>query len=90
MADDMFLGLPPPSAKKPSPPQVAEPKITIERRHSPTPAPIIKSVLKRDKPSTDHPKTQGKKPKHIFISISSSLCCFNGMFVFETQPHLLF
>ncbi|RWR72303.1 hypothetical protein CKAN_00051700 [Cinnamomum micranthum f. kanehirae] len=58
MADDMFLGLPPPSAKKPTPPQVAEPKITIERRHSPTPAPIIKSVLKRDKPSTDHPKTQ--------------------------------
>ncbi|KAJ8643007.1 hypothetical protein MRB53_004755 [Persea americana] len=58
MADDMFLGLPPPSAKKPSPPQVAEPKITIERRRSPTPAPIIKSVLKRDKPSTDHPMTQ--------------------------------
>ncbi|CAL9071246.1 unnamed protein product [Musa textilis] len=53
MADDLFQGLPPPSTA--SPPQLPEqPAASSSKRDSPpppAPAPILKSALKRDKPS---------------------------------------
>ncbi|CAA7399015.1 unnamed protein product [Spirodela intermedia] len=53
MADDLFVGLPPPSAA-PVPPE--QPKVASSGRDSssapaPAPAPALKSALKRDKPA---------------------------------------
>lgn len=53
MADDLFVGLPPPSAAAVAPEQ---PKVASSGRDSssspaPAPAPALKSALKRDKPA---------------------------------------
>lgn len=56
MEEDIFQGLPPPSSNQPLPQQVAQPPPPSAARDpssfsspSPSPAPMIKSVLKRDK-----------------------------------------
>ncbi|XP_043693701.1 uncharacterized protein LOC122644150 [Telopea speciosissima] len=55
MADNLFLGLPPPSAKQhtpPVPPSVADQQASNAKKRgsSPAPAPMLKSALKREKP----------------------------------------
>lgn len=72
MADDLFQGLPPPSTA--SPPQLPEqPAASSSKRDSPpppAPAPILKSALKRDKPSD--PQDAGVR--FCSIKIASFMC----------------
>ncbi|MCL7035418.1 hypothetical protein MKW94_026584 [Papaver nudicaule] len=54
MADNLFLGLPPPSARPPLPPSETDQPTQSTTAKEPTPAPpvpILKSALKRSKPS---------------------------------------
>ncbi|OVA02450.1 hypothetical protein BVC80_9099g272 [Macleaya cordata] len=51
MADNLFLGLPPPSARPPPPAATDHPpKGTTKTEAPPAPVPILKSALKRSKP----------------------------------------
>ncbi|KAG6519262.1 uncharacterized protein LOC121967429 isoform X1 [Zingiber officinale] len=64
MADDLFQGLPPPSSAPSPPPEKRSPS-PIERDSPPppppAPAPILKSALKRDKPSDSHDQAPQKR-----------------------------
>ncbi|XP_077223662.1 nucleolar/coiled-body phosphoprotein isoform X2 [Tasmannia lanceolata] len=64
MADNLFLGLPPPSATPPHP-VTEQPPPAIKTKSSPAPAPVLKSVLKRDKPSEPQAQAGTSVPKRL-------------------------